>query len=293
MSCTLRRFNEAIKELYKNGLSARKIAEELEISKTSVAKIIKSLGISRGNLDWQNDTILKDIACKKTSIKRKYIPQPLARKYNVNIDLFKNTDDAFESYLFGIITTDGYVNDRTIGLMVSSIDTPWMQLISDRLNVPLKIDNRGYPYFNINSVEIVNTLRCLGLNKYKTSNPQPITIPSLERDFLRGLIDGDGSVGISKSGVPYVYFGNTNKQLVEWVHLKMTEKGARCKVHLVNNRPSQKTTERPHILPFYDVRCSSQPAKLLLNDIYYDDCFAIPRKFNKAREGIKWQRLRF
>ena len=291
MASSLRGYTKRIIDLYTNGLSTRKIADILgRTSNAGIRKIVKQAGLIRSNLEWQSDKHRKQEACQKTSDKRKGIPQPKARKHSIDTNLFKSLEDPFVCYLLGVLVTDGHVGDRHFGIMVSQEDSTWMKLISKRLNVPLKFDNRGYPYLTYNSIEVVSTLRELGLNKDKTKNPQLIIIPKLENDFLRGLIDGDGSVVLDNKNRPSIYFGNTNKQLVDWVQLKFNRKGSKCKSYLVNERNYNKTAKRPYQLPFYSVCCSGESAALLLEDIYYNKCFALPRKIKKAKEGMKWRR---
>lgn len=283
-----------IEELYLTGLSGRQIAERLGLGKSQVLNFIKSLGISRGNLEWLSDLSKKEDAYQKSSIKRKGIAQPKIRKYDINLNLFKNLDDPFEAYLFGIIFTDGSINkaNTTISLMVSNSDKEWLDDISYKLNIPSRIDNRGYPYFNLNSIEVGLTLQSLGIDNEKTKNPKNIIIPNNEIDFLRGLIDGDGSICIDDKNYPTIYFGNTNKFIVEWVANKFKATGAKAKVHLLNEKPWNNNAKRPYKLPFYEVKCSGSYAKKILEQIYYDGCFAIPRKIVKANEGKLWQKLK-
>lgn len=285
----IKKFEKQIVELYKSGMSSRSIAMHLNLGRSRVGCCINKQGIARHRLDWQNDKTRKQLASRKTSQTKKGKPQDDARIYDIDKSLFRDLSKPFDAYLLGVIVTDGHVKDRSIRLQVSSIDMEWLQLISKQLNVPLKIDNRGYPYLSINSVEIVQTLRSLGVNLHKTANPQEITIPIAENDFIRGLIDGDGSVYFKgKDTRPVVVFGNTNKQLVELVCSRIKEKGANRHVTLMNDLPSNKTALRPYKLPFFSTGCCGKAARLLLNDLYYDGCFANPRKYKKAFKERKY-----
>ena len=275
---------ERIIELYRSGLSARKISKVVSIGKTSISSLIKHEGMARSNLEWTKDKEKMAIIYAKISKDRKGKALPFHRKYSVNLDLFKDLSNAFEAYLFGIIVTDGHVADRTIRLMVSSIDRKWMLELAKMLNVKLKTDNRGYPYLNLNSVDIVKTIKKLGVNTQKTRFPQKITIPKAWRDFMRGLIDGDGSIHLINKKTIAVRFGNTNKYLVDFVCKKMRKHGTKCNVLLVNSQPSQKKAKRPHILPFYNVTCTGDSDINFLREIYYENCFAIDRKIKKIKE---------
>lgn len=290
------RHSEEIIELYKNNYSLRAIAKKYECNSSTILKILKKNNIERrNNLEWMKNNTIRLNAIEKTILKRKGVATPKCRKYNININLFKNIDiDKFESYLYGVIVTDGSVADRSISLMVSNTDIEWMKNITKLIGVPLKIDNRGYPYFNINSVEIVKTLNSLGINKNKTKYPKDIIIPSktTEADFLRGLIDGDGSIYFSKQNKPIINFGNTNKQLVNFVCSIFNKFGSKCNV---NNSYTQKhniIAKKPYKNNFYTVNCCGKTAKLFLEYVYYNDCFGLPRKIERAKIGLQWQHLK-
>jgi hypothetical protein len=274
---------EKIIKLYQSGLSSRKVSKIVGVGKSTVASLIKSKCLSRSNLEWTKNKKKMAEIYLKLSQDRKGKALPLHRKYKINLNLFKNLSNPFEAYLFGIIATDGHVAARTISLMVSNVDKEWMDALAKKIKVKLKIDNRGYPYLNINSVDVVKTIKNLGINSQKTRFPQKITIPKAWKDFTRGLIDGDGSVYFNKKNIG-VCFGNTNKFLVNFVCEKMRKFGTKCNVLLVNSFKSQKTAKRPYILPFYNVSCSGRAATGFLKEIYYKKCFAINRKMQKVKQ---------
>ncbi|GEM_PF-6855244 len=275
---------ERIIELYRGGLSSRKISKIVDFGKTAISSLIKCEGISRSNLEWTKDKKKMAKIYLKLSKDRKGKALPFHRKYKINLNLFKNLSNAFEAYLFGIIVTDGHVADRTISLMVSSVDKKWMSELAKILNIKLKTDNRGYPYLNLNSVDIVKTIKKLGVNTQKTRFPHKITIPKAWRDFMRGLIDGDGSIYLRNKKTITVCFGNTNKYLVDFVCKKMRKYGTKCNVLLVNSQKHQKKAKRPYVLPFYSVSCGGSSATKFLREIYYKNCFAIDRKIKKVKE---------
>jgi len=275
---------EKIIELYRSGLSSRKISKIIGMGKTTISTLIKREGLARSNLEWTRDKEKMAKIYLKLSKDRKGKALPFHRKYKINLNLFKDLSDAFEAYLFGIIVTDGHVADRTISLMVGSIDEKWMSELAKRLNVQLKTDNRGYPYLNLNSVDIVKTIKKLGVNTQKTRFPQKVAIPKAWCDFVRGLIDGDGSIHLINKKTIAVRFGNTSKYLVDFVCEKMRKYGTKCNVLLVNSQKHQKKAKRPHVLPYYSVTCTGDPAINFLREIYYKDCFAIDRKIKKIEE---------
>ncbi len=270
--------------LYKSGLSTRDVADALGVSKTGVSKIIKKEGAARGNLDWQKDARRMKSSVNKSAATRRGVPQGKSRVHQIDCKLFSNLSDPIQAYLLGVVVTDGSVGARNVSMMVAQKDLDWMVLISEYLNIPLGIDKRGYPYWGLNSVEIVSTLESLGVGRRKTENPTKVVIPGQKLDFIRGLIDGDGCIGV-KNGYPYLSFCGTNLQLVELVKDLCCSYGSKVNVSLANGWKSQS-----YKLPFYSVAAAGQPVASLLHDVYYDGCFAMPRKLKKAQEGMKWRR---
>lgn len=147
--------------------------------------------------------------------------------YSANVDYFEKIDTDQKAYFLGIIVSDGHVSKRnTIMLTLKDIDVieKWKTAIN--YNHDIKIDRYGNYYLNLTSKKMADDLRRIGLtnNKSYVMDIEKIVsyVPKeFERDFVRGLIDGDGSITIYK--YPYqsnisVHFGFTGlKQTVEYV----------------------------------------------------------------------------
>lgn len=162
----------------------------------STLTIAKEVGIS----DWTVRTWLKQAGV--TMRKRK------VRKYDIN-DNFLDTFGEEQAYFIGYMLTDGSVSSRyrTISFRCSLNDK---QLIEDLL----KMLGSNYPireYGNAITVEmrsekLYEALSKYGITQNKTLDVRVPKIPkTLWIPFLRGVIDGDGSIGFYeyKSGSKY------------------------------------------------------------------------------------------
>lgn len=132
------------------------------------------------------------------------------RKYNINDCYFDKIDSEDKAYWVGFILADGnvYKNVLTIALKISD------RIHLDKFN---KCINSNYPIkdnnlkknpesrLSINSVYMISSLKKLGIVEKKSEIAKPIkSIPNkFEKDFWRGMVDGDGSIITSKDKSKY------------------------------------------------------------------------------------------
>jgi hypothetical protein len=123
-------------------------------------------------------------------------------KYKYDLDVFYR-EDALSYYLLGAWFSDGNVDVRSNRILprISSCDLDWLSLIRDKICPELKIIHRrnGCYDLNIYSTELGRWFISKGCKPNKSLTVELPTIPSLYLpDFLRGCIDGDGSIGYYK-----------------------------------------------------------------------------------------------
>lgn len=118
-------------------------------------------------------------------------------KYNYNIDAFKVKENNFY-YLLGVFLTDGNIfkSKRANKIQLTSKDEDWLKILQNYLQCALYKTKDGHHNLVINNKEICQILidnGCLPNKSLITTVPE--NIPSLYiPDFLRGCIDGDGSI---------------------------------------------------------------------------------------------------
>ena len=186
--------------LYESGLSGQKVADKLGISSSyTVYKYLKKQGV-------------------KTRSNREN-----SKKHHVkNRDFFENIDTEEKAYLLGFIYADGYVSTRKpakysdyaekkLGVSVGERDVEVLELLKKCLDTTYPIATYevksgykvGIKYSRIivNDHKIVDDLVKQGVKYHKSNTLEPPkNIPyHLIRHFIRGYIDGDGSIIINNT----------------------------------------------------------------------------------------------
>lgn len=133
----------------------------------------------------------------------------LKNRYTLNEKYFTNIDCQEKAYLLGFIYADGFVGDKNHNNIVISInDRDLLEEISKLLEFTGTIRRTSKGGFenskegvslNFSSTIMAKRLRQIGLypNKSLTLTKFPKIDKSLERHFIRGYFDGDGSIYLS------------------------------------------------------------------------------------------------
>lgn len=130
----------------------------------------------------------------------------MVQKYIYYPEILSNEDD-ISYYLLGAFITDGCVyrnGTNNYACQLSSTDIDWLDLIKKQFGSNLKLHNFRDNYYGLRIIR--NNISqwfidhgCLP-RKTLTVNFPNVPIKFMP-DFLRGLIDGDGSIGIYSSEV--------------------------------------------------------------------------------------------
>jgi hypothetical protein len=108
-------------------------------------------------------------------------------------------------YWIGFLLADGCISENTIILQLAEKDLEQIEKFKTFLKSGHKISSVSNGYggvgyrFAVRSKELCNTLSLHGIlpsKSFTATAPESLTT---DRDFWRGVIDGDGSVGIVKS----------------------------------------------------------------------------------------------
>lgn len=162
------------------------LAKELGVNNNSLAKFFK----------------LQDVILKEELLRE------LNRKYEVNHDFFKRVDSQEKAYLLGLIMTDGNIHKEhnSIRLEFQKRDVELCEIARKSLasNVPVvEREPRGKSgpqvRIQVNSKTLCQDLERLGIRRgmktYDNKFPDESVVPrQFQRDFIRGVIDGDGCV---------------------------------------------------------------------------------------------------
>jgi len=101
-----------------------------------------------------------------------------------------------------------------------------------------------------------------------------------EVDYVRGLVDGDGSLGLTAKGYPFVSL-NTSSDAIAAFYIDF--------LHRVTGRP-RKTSSRNKHDDTFNIAVFKEPAQTVSALLYYDGCLALTRKTRAAQAIRAWTR---
>jgi len=114
-------------------------------------------------------------------------------------------------------------------------------------------------------------------NKSYTVNTPYDLIDSV--DYWRGFIDGDGSLGFTKQGFPFLSL-NASSENIAVNFINFLEK-------LIGKR---KRTSRNNRDNTYNICITKEDAQLVIRKLYYENCLALNRKKRISAKIKKWER---
>jgi hypothetical protein len=204
-----------------------------------------------------------------------------------------NINTSFNSYLIGLLQTDGnyYETSRNRGRITLELSKRDEDIIN-KINVILsgnstittrKRDTNFKNDYESVSLNIFNHDLRMEIKKYlpvgKKSDIIEIPDNVIKKDYWRGIIDGDGSLGITKNGLPFISLVTKSNSLVN-SYLEYIKEI--LNIEKVANRNKRDNA--------YNVMITNENAQKLIEELYYDNCLSIDRKLNKSKEVLSWKR---
>lgn len=126
------------------------------------------------------------------------------RKYPIDQTLFENIDSDYKAYLLGFIASDGclYVpnnaqKQKILSITIHKQDKEILELFQKAFKTTKPISKqKDYVNFNISSTKVINDIAKLGITPQRKTygNIIPKINPKYFFAFIRGMIDGDGSI---------------------------------------------------------------------------------------------------
>ena len=184
---TIEEEKRIIKE-YQEGSSMAKLGKKHSCDPTTISNILKAYKIPARNLSEARRNFLN---------------------YTIKEDIFENIDTPDKAYWLGVLYSDGYISKagqytNIFAISVSEKDKEWLESFKKFLGYSGNIHHykatHGYkigaPYVRlaIGNNKMVEDLIKLGVVEQKTQKIHKLpNIPFLD-DFIRGYIDGDGSL---------------------------------------------------------------------------------------------------
>lgn len=104
----------------------------------------------------------------------------------------------------------------------------------------------------------------------------------IKRDYFRGIIDGDGSLGFTASGFPFLSLVTESEYLAKDFIDYIKEVTGKTKTTSRNTRDC-----------VFNIMINKEDAQLLIKEMYYDNCMALNRKYEKAKDILSWTRPKY
>lgn len=197
------------------------------------------------------------------------------------------------SYLIGFLHSDGHLYENTrnrgkisVELNINDIDilTKIKNLIGGKIRERKRNTNFGFNHsaiIEIYSLEIRNFLKKKGMIIGKKSEIVSIPKNISVRHYLRGFVDGDGSIGITGNKEPFVSIVTKSEELKKQI-LKFLFK----KLNLIKNLNRNK---RDNI---YNITIKNENALKFLNLLYKDSSIHMNRKYESYKKISQWKRTK-
>lgn len=222
---------------------------------------------------------------ERLGLKRKRDKPRLA----VNEDYFKKWSSKM-AYILGFILADGciirgtyrgYSDSLKFGVQLQDIDI--LEKIRKELNAGHKISIvKNAAYFCIASQKIVNDLKKLGIAYRKSLNEQlPKISPQYIRDFFRGIVDGDGGIGIDRKGQPTI--GVCGGEIV----ITFIRNYFLKNMQLYSKIRRRSYSEQQNNF-LYEIRYKSNSALKVISYLYNNEsCLYLDRKYKLAKRCLE------
>ncbi|MFF0476662.1 LAGLIDADG family homing endonuclease [Streptomyces sp. NPDC004284] len=199
------------------------------------------------------------------------------------------------AYMFGFLQADGHLSEQTrnrgrltVELNVRDIGilrefqrlTPYNSSIRERTRATNFSTSHHSATWSLSALEARTILNQLGLPYGKKSKKiTPPRVPFSRRDYLRGVIDADGSVGYTGQGLPFVSLTTASTAIGAYLcHYTKKVTGAERRI---------KRNARDGI---YNVLYTKEAAVQLAAHLYYPGCLALERKKSAAASLADWVR---
>jgi len=203
-----------------------------------------------------------------------------------------------DSYIFGLLITDGslYLTTRNRGKVTLEVQERDFDIVQKLYNIieNSKIHTRtrktnfsnGKDYTTVLFTNHLKVFRdglisCGFPIKEKTLNANIPTVSFEKYDFWRGVIDGDGSIGFTSTGIPFISLVTKSENLkINYLRFLKDELG--IEKHLNRNK-------RDNV---YNIIVTRENAVKLAGLLYYDDnnLLSLDRKLLKSKEIKIWKR---
>ncbi|WP_329186708.1 hypothetical protein [Streptomyces sp. NBC_01428] len=204
-------------------------------------------------------------------------------------------EDPEYAYMFGFLQADGHLSKGTgqkgrLTVEISARDvgilrefqrlTPYNSSITGRTRTTNFAASHKSASWNLCALEARTRLNELGLPYgRKSTSIAPPQVPFSPRDYLRGVIDADGSVGFTAQGFPFCSLTTAS-----------TAVGAYLCFYAGKITGAERSIRRNTRDGIFNILYTNEAAQKLSAHLYYPDCLALERKRIAAAALATWSR---
>jgi hypothetical protein len=199
------------------------------------------------------------------------------------------------AYFLGLLATDGAIYEHTrnrgrVSFEIGAADAailhrlaaaiPYKAHISERRrNTNFRADYSS-TVLAFHALDLRRSLALLGyVSGKKAFSVRPPLAPFHEKGFWRGVLDGDGSLGLTRKNRPFVSLV-TGSEPLRNAYVAFLSR-------LTGSRPNPNRNTRDHV---YNIVLFDEPAQALAASLYTPEVLAIPRKAEASRAILAWRR---
>lgn len=234
--------------------------------------------------------------CDMYSLFRKYnLPirndKEKNKKYYCNVDYFETIDTQEKAYWLGFIMADGYIGvnngNRRFGISINSDDIEHLYKLKSALSATHPIHEytvkQGYKVgakycrLIIAEEKLVADLIRQGCVEHKSNIIQPPNIAKeLRRHWIRGFMDGNGSISITNTeyGDSYAIRFTSTDQVLNWIMDELIED------NIITRRYPLKKRKPEQIVSAFDFG-GNYLSKKYCDYIYQDAVIYLQRKYDR------------
>ncbi len=262
-------------EDYENGVSIRDLAEKYEIGERFISNLFK-----KNNLKMRDAKETYFLAEKTHNIAGQI--SEANRKYDLNEEFFKEITP-YSAYIIGFFQADGTLTDDRFSITESAtIETNIDHLIRMR---DIMGSNRPLMYVDhelgktarlvVNSRKMVEDLKSFGLHSPRTTTAFTDKRLLDNRDYWRGVIDGDGCLHVDKKGFKILYLIGSKFLCQEFLNF--------CRKYNCGYGVEVRNFQRKNIdvgTKVYTVRLNGKEAIEITKVLYGNSDLRLERKYN-------------
>ena len=217
--------------------------------------------------------------------------------------MYKDLTNEQLSYLYGLFITDGFliIKKKTDNHIYYTLGIELQEKDKDILEKIHQLLPEGHVYQRTRNTNFKNNYTCYSFyylkqdfplwliqNGFPLENKTENAIPPIweydENAFWRGVIDGDGSLGIRKCGTkigtePYISLTTKSDQL------KLAYHNYILKITGFNEK--NKRNKRDNV---YNIVLAKSRCWKICNELYKNDSIHLNRKYNKYLEILEWRK---